>query len=217
MGRTNGTNTKPQAQRFIRSQLPPNRELQAALAHPRPRAFGIRRRLGPDCETALVAVLKQLQKDDDIPAKVELRDKLHVTLLSSRAVGRQMMRGLVAGYELGKKSRVVKNCAQNQKYAEPLSVLRSDVRVYQGYSLYLAVESAEITDEITEIHQLLGAHGIKGFLKDEQKLGLHISLGAAKQSSRMSKTEQRHVEHVINDHLVELPIDIPLQGWEVYP
>lgn len=221
MGRNHRTRERPQGHRLIRSHLVADKELNAALSQPKPRAFGIRRRLEPASETLILSLLKELQREEDIPAKVELRDKLHVTLLSARAVGKQMMRGLVAGYELGKKGNAVKSHAQANGYFEPLNppILRGDVRIYQGYSLFVSLESAEIADEIKDIHSVLGSQGIKGFVKDEQKLGLHISLGAAKQSARMSATEQRHVRHVIEDRFLEagVPSEIPLLGWEVYP
>ncbi len=221
MGRKNGAQVKPQAQRLIRSQLPSNRELNAALTHPRPRAFGIRRRVEPSYEAKILGILTQLQADEDIPEKVELRKSLHVTLLSARAVGRQMMRGLVAGYELGKKGNAVRSIAEDNGYFEQSDVhlAKDPVNVYQGYSLYLAVESDGIAQEVGEIHEVLGAHGVKGFLRDEQKLGLHISLGEAKQSRRLSKTEQRHVRHTIQEQLdaVLQSAEIPLLGWEVYP
>lgn len=218
MGRKNGNNTKPQRQRFIRGNLPANRELITALRHPAPKAFGIRRPLEEEQRGVFCGILNSLQEDEDIPPKLELRPSLHVTLLSARTLGRQMMRGIAAGYELGQRSKkAVKEKAEQGMHSHALEVTRGEVRVYQGYSLYLQILSPEVEDEVADIEWALGKHGVKGFGKTNIEMGLHMSLGATKQSHRMSKTEQRHVIHVVEEKLPPREEPLLLQGWQVYP
>lgn len=217
MGRKNGNSLQPGRNRFIRGNLPSDRELKAALGRPRSKAFGIRRPLEEGKQAVILGVLEALQSEDDIPAKLNVRKKHHVTLLSARAVGKRMMHGLVAGYELGQKSEEVKQQALQEPHSTELEVFRGEARIYQGYSLFVPIISPEIEDEISAIHATLNRHGIPGFNNKGSAMGLHMSLGETKQSDRMSKTEQRHVTHIVEEKLPPIDQPLSLQGWKVYP
>ena len=208
MGRGNYPNRSP------RSSLIANREIRAALRESTPPSFGVRRPLEENLENSIVDTLFALQEQSDIPENVLLRTNLAVTLLSQKTISRQLMRGVLVGYNLGRTSAQINRSSDCANRTEPLKVKRGDIRVYNSRIIYAQIESDELCAEIEAIHRILGAAGIHGMARKEKLYVPHMTLGQTEKGEHISGTEIRHVEHVV-DELI--PQDLELESWDIYP
>lgn len=203
--------------RGSRTSLVSNQEIRRAMRGDSPQAFGIRRVLGRESEdeiTNLTFGMWGENKDADIPEKVILRDSLSVTLLSQKVIGRQLARGVIAGYNLGRTSALVERSEACSERRESLEVGIGDVRIFQGRILYAAILSEEINEEIDAIHAILGSVGLKGIAKTEKPFVPHLTLGDVGPGERLSHVEQKHIKEKLE---VGLPQTAFVQPWDVYP
>jgi len=207
-----GRNTHPN--RGPRTDLRSDREIRRALRGDRPAAFGIRRLLERDSEDDILDVTFGMQGEGDLPRNVVLRDRLAVTLLSQKVISRQMARGVVIGYQLGRTGALIERSDGCSERDESLTVALGDVRVFKDRVVYASVESAKIKEEINSIHAILGSIGIRGLAKTEKPYVPHVTLGTSEKGHAMSRTEQRHVVHMLEE---ELPMQLTVEGWDIYP
>jgi hypothetical protein len=154
-----------------------------------------------------------LQAEDDIPQTVELRDRLSVTLLSKRTVANQIRKGRQLAYDLGRTRALIERNSQCAERDEPVTVLRSEISVFEGRVIFARIMSPELDQEIDAIHEILGSVGLKGFAKKEKPFVPHMTLGVAEKGKRLSRTETKHVKSALE---AGLPDAITLEGWDVY-
>jgi hypothetical protein len=197
-----------------RTSLVANREIRQAMRGTAPPAFGIRRMLDRESDDRITDVTFGLYATDDIPEKVRLRDRLSVTLLSQKVIGRQLARGVIAGYNLGRTSAMVERSEGCSERLESLEIGLGDVRIFAGRVVYVAVLSHELEEEIDAIHGILGSIGIRGIAKKEKPFVPHMTLGEVEQGKALSRVEQKHVIERLSE---DLPGIAQVDPWDVYP
>lgn len=161
----------------------------------------------------MIAHLRHLQDNDDIPESVKLRKKLNATLLPARTLGRQAMQGFLLGQTIARMDARIQS-EMDKPQTKFLEVLRGPVEVYKGQRIYMQFESPEFDEEMEELHELLGYFGVKGYTGKFKKMGKHISLGEAR--GGMTRTEQNHVKHMIEEVLPHPGDVISLEPWDIY-
>lgn len=197
-----------------RTDLVANREIRQALRGEAQPSFGIRRWLEEDSAEEVMNVTFAAQEAGDIPDKIELRDSLAVTLLSQKVVSRQLMRGLVIGYTLGKASASIDRSQACAGRYQSTTINRGPVKVSEGRIIYVPVKSERVENEVEVIARALGSVGLRTQSKKRSLEVPHLTLGVAEQGERLSLTEERHVIQTL-DELV--PETMQAEGWDVYP
>lgn len=209
MGRKNRSQ---QILQRARNNLPADRELRMALKSSPPGSFGVRRRLSYDSARPLLDTFYELQGSNDIPDNIIARNALHVTLLPRRKLDSQLKRGIVIGYEFGRRASALENDLKDwsspQQEVQLGDVLFYNKRKYVG----IQVESEVLQREHREVLMRLGNLGLKGALKDIPSL--HISLGDV--IGNLTRFEREHTQEVLQ---TALPLDqsVLLDPIEFYP
>jgi hypothetical protein len=161
--------------------------------------------------------MHELQAADDIPGDVNLRGKLHATLLPKRVFGNQVLKGLVGGYNIRGMSTKLKRQTEGSD-EEPVIAEASGVSVYKGKIINVKLICPEMEEERTNIAEVLGNLGLKGLHREKEEKILHMSLGQSKQG--LTPTEQRHVVHIVEEKIDEIygmEQPLPFEPWQIYP
>jgi hypothetical protein len=199
-----------------RSHLVPDQEIQRAIRRDVEPSFGIRRPLTEESAQAVGKVIFGLQEEADIPLypDVTLRDQLAVTIFSKRALGRKVMRGMAAGYTLGRMQARLGSHEACQESDDTLTVAVEGIGVYQNRLIYADLADDPLADEIEAACEIVEGMGVKGMARGRQPFRPRLTLGAAERGRSISLTEQRHVVHTLE---AAMPDVVTLQGWESYP
>ena len=193
------------------------REVRRAHHLPLPGAFGIRRPLNPAATKALLEVMHQLQREDDIPKDVAIRPSLHATLMPQRVFGRQALKGLVVGYNISSLRAELKRNTGNAE-DERLQAEICDVNVYKGKIINIGLLSPKMEAERAGIAETMEMVGLRGLRRMKEETVLHATLGESKRG--LSPTERRHVEHVVMERIDEtfgVEHVLEFEPWQVYP
>ncbi|HVI60898.1 MAG TPA: hypothetical protein VM535_01935 [Candidatus Saccharimonadales bacterium] len=210
MGRKNRKAITPQ-----RCRLEAQREVRRTRNAAIPKAFGIRRPLERELSRTILSRMGELHAAGDLPESVELRRTMHATLFPHRAFGKQVLKGLAAGYHLGKLNSQLNSGDHGQGQTE---AEMSGVNVYKGRVIYVKLDSPELEAERLHIAETMAAFGLRGLERAAQEATLHMTVGQSKKG--MSVTEQRHVRQVIHQEIDQVhPQERPLtfESWEIYP
>lgn len=209
MGRKNHSQQIPQR---ARNSLPADRELRMALKSNPPESFGVRRRLAYESARPLIDTFYELQESNDIPDNIIARTALHVTLLPRRKLDAQLRRGIVIGYEFGRKASALEYDLK-ERLPRQQEVQLGEVSFYNRRKyLGIQVESETLQQEHKAVLTRLGHLGLKGAFRDVP--ALHISLGDV--NGNLTRFEREHTREVLQ---TALPLDqnVLLDPIEFYP
>lgn len=200
LGRHNKVNGANQ-----RSGLKANKE---SRRHINDNIFGAHRLLSDKSSAELHELLKNLQAEDDIPASVELKPSLRVTLLERNNLKRSLMHGIIGGYHLGRALAELEKGAGLTK--------NENIRVDLGKICLMDKRNNSITVSVSDNSVVEAEHqAIVGILSDMGLRGLndhafkpHITLANCRRP--MTMTEKKHVQHVLVDVLPKQVMLLPL-------
>lgn len=158
------------------NRLAANQELRKAVQAGKPQPFGIRRWVDYQDDVDIRDRFYDLLIDDDnLASLVHPRTKLQLTIMRRRQLDSQLARGLLVGYEFGRSQMTVRHNIQKTS-PEGLEVQFTEPRVIKhGRAIVLAVEGAELDNEVRNTMKAMASIGLRGALRNEGKP--HITLG----------------------------------------
>lgn len=193
-----------------RSRLPANQELIKALRSDTAKPFGIRRSLTFDSSRPLVETMVELQSDGEIPDTINVRNQLHVTLMPLHKLGAQLTRGIVIGYEFGRRSAATKIDLESEGAIPLPAVVGSPIHIKNRH-VGLKVESELLEREHDHVLVMMGRLGLRGAFKENPPL--HISLGDLQQP--LTRFERHRVTQMLTE-VMPLGDEIMLEPLEFY-
>jgi hypothetical protein len=210
MGRNNYPNHGP------RTSLVADREIRQAMRGNSPAAFGIKRMLDFDSSEAVTEATFSkhvLEGGDVLPLKVELRDPLSVTLLSQKVIGRQLSRGRMAGFNLGKTRALLEKDQDCAGRTDQLKVDIGDIKVYRGRIIYAELLSEQLEEEVVAIGGVLETLGLKGTSRHDMRVP-HLTLGETTKGQMLRVDEQ---DRIIDELHAVMPVSAVVEPWFTYP
>lgn len=177
-----------------------------------PAAFGVRRQLAYTSAIPLLDRLYELQDSNDIPDNIRARDALHVTLLPKRKLDNQLRRGIVIGYEFGRKASALEHDLKERTPGQVEIQLGRVMMLSKNSHVGIQVKSETLEEEHRAVLSHLGNLGMRGALKDIP--ALHVSLGDVE--GKLTRFERNVTIDVLNE---TLPLDkaVMLDPIEFYP
>lgn len=198
MGRRNGTARAPQ-----RSHLPANKEARSSRAN---LAFTLFRPVAGESGEQIYERLHALQQEDDIPQSVHLfnRDH-HNSLIQERRMRKGLVMGFAAGFAVSTALGHLESGLPGRGRGRVTAKVKS-VSVL-GRNRNILVANIVDQDEILErsrraVSVILSDMGLRIDVDHSD----HVTLGTSK--SGMTPTESRHVEHVTEEVLLDVPIKL---------
>lgn len=156
--------------------------------------FGVRRRVAYESAAPIIEAFRLLRDDGVIDERLEPRQVLHVTEMPLTSVQKQVSRGIVVGYELGKRS-VKEKRRITSVFSKPVEVTLGEAELFKGRHLGYRVHSEELEEEYRDIRLSLGNIGIKGTMRDVAPL--HVTCCTADEHVRRS--DLRRAIKVLNE------------------
>jgi hypothetical protein len=175
------------------------------------KSFGIRRRFSTESAEPSIDLFTEMYNDGQLPAGIERRDSLHVTLLPRRRLDRQLRRGIILGYEFGKAVAATKQEIQDNTQTPPYAKL-GEIAVLKNRIIVHKIESVELQKEVEDTFALLGRFGLKGMMKE--RLPLHATLGQT--TDLISQANQKYLERTLNE-IMPVGDEVILKELEIYP
>ncbi len=179
-----------------------------------PKPFGIRRWVEYQDDQHIRDRFYDLLIDDDQLADlIDPRTKLQLTVMRKRTLNSQLARGLIVGYEFGKKQTEVKNKITRDS-PEGMSVHYIEPRVIKhGRALVLAVGGEDLAAEVRNTQKAMASIGLKGALRSDGNKP-HITLGESEHP--MTMIEKKRAIDATREILPE-GASIALGGLDFYP
>jgi len=201
-----------------------DREFRMAAKAERAEPFGVRRRLTFESQQPILETFQALIDDGVIDESIVPRTSLHVTEMPKINVSKQLSRGIVIGYEFGRKSV---RARQDIRSAFPgqLTVRLGEAAIFKQGNIGYRVHSQELEEEYHDVRVMMGRIGVKGTMRDVEPL--HITCGNAPRGLR--RTEIFRTIDVMNDLLegevaggpaeqvLYVPEEVRLDPIEFYP
>jgi hypothetical protein len=189
-----------------RSRHASNRELRMAAKSEAPETFGIRRCLTRESQVPILQIFRRLILDGEIPDTVVPRPSLHVTEMPKTKLDVQLRRGIVVGYEFGRKAAGIKHEIE-EDFPRHLPIQLSDAAIFKHRNIGFRVESEALEIEYYGVREMMGRIGVKGTMRDVEPL--HVTCGETK--SHLSKRELFRTLDVMTDLLADVD-DITLSS-----
>jgi hypothetical protein len=177
------------------------------------KSFGLRRAVDEVAGRRIMLAMRELQAEGDIPESVRLSRRLYVNLLPHQFIGKQMVRGLLAGYNLA-------HLGQQLQAPHDIFPEADMVRVDTPKSQHIAIRlhSPELDQERMEIADAIAPLGLRGIYKLIRENDLRIIVGHT--NDKFSPTEQRHIQQTAEEAVEEAyGFEVPLAFTELqaYP
>lgn len=179
------------------------RELRVAAKAESFVPFGIRRRVAYESAAPIIEAFGALRDDGVIDERLEPRRALHVTEMPLTSIQKQVSRGIVVGYELGRRS-VKEKQRITSVFSNPIDVTIGEADLFRGRHLGYRVHSEELEEEYRDIRLSLGGIGIKGTMRDV--VPLHLTCGTVQDHVR--KSDLRRAIEAMNDLRSDEPIQL---------
>lgn len=157
-----------------RHRHPVDRELLRAINAERPKPFGVRRLLDEESQLTLMDLFASMIDDRELPNVFVPRKRLHVTLMPESRVSRELYRGLVVGYEFGKKAKAIKS-GLAQVHPEKIEADLGDSGIFRRRHVGYKILSPDLEREHRQTQIMMARAGIKGAFRDTPPL--HVTLG----------------------------------------
>lgn len=207
-----------------RSRRVSDRELRMAAKSPPPTPFGIRRRLTYESSQPILQTVQVLIKDGMLPETIIPRNSLHVTEMPKTNIEKQLGRGIVIGYEFGRKRVAVKNSLK-EDFSDQLVVSLGSAAIFKQGNLGYRVHSEELELEYYHVRKMMGRTGLKGTMRDVEPL--HITCGDSRKHLRkldlyqaidtMNEVLQGGMEEKASGEIMYIPKEVTLDPIEFYP
>ncbi len=202
------------------------RELRMAAKSESFVPFGVRRRMAYESAAPIIEAFNVLRDDGVIDERLKPRQVLHVTEMPLTSIQKQVSRGIVAGYELGKRS-VKEKKRITSAFSHPIEVTLGEADLFRGRHLGYRVHSEELEEEYHDIRLSLGNIGIKGTMRDV--VPLHVTCGTA--DGHVRKSDLRSAVRAMNElrsedplqlgsseeGMLHVPLRVVLEPVEFYP
>lgn len=160
------------------------REVRMAAKSKTSETFGVRRRLSHDSQIPMIECFAGLIYDKQVPDTVAQRYSLHVTEMPKTNMDKQVQRGIVIGYELGRRAVAAKHQIVHN-YPQQIDVRLGEANIFKGRHIGFRVESEEMEIEYAAVRQMVSELGIKGTMRDVEPL--HITMGEIPRLTRFEK------------------------------
>lgn len=192
---------KVRADASQRTKRVSNRELRMAAKSEKPPAtFGIRRRLTFESQSPILSSFRNLLKDNEIPDTVIPRLTLHVTEMPKTKLDIQLSRGIVLGYEFGRRAVAIQHAIKEDS-PDQVDVSLGDAAIFKGGALGYRVISEQLEEEYYGVREMVGRLGVKGTMRDVEPL--HVTCGDVRR--RLTRYEVFHALDAMNGVLTEQP------------
>lgn len=199
-----------------RTSLIANREVRQAMRGNAAAAFGIRRMLDRESSNSVVKVAASLKNNEDdqiLPAKLELRDDLSITLLSERVVRRQLTRGRIMGFHFMDAAHMLEQETGCQDRSQSAMVTMGDLKVHNGEVVYVEALSVQLEEEVFAIEGVMAELGLLSTSRKDIRVP-HLTIGQTVPGQKLSFFEQ---DAIIDSLQPVLPDMVIAEPWESYP
>jgi 2'-5' RNA ligase len=157
------------------------------------------------------ASITEYRQDEKIPETFVERESVHVTLMPERKLSKQLRRGIVLGYELGRNA-VAAQTDLRHRFSNQIEVTAEGASIFKSRFLAIKIGGEQIEKEYAAVLETMARLGLHGAFKENTPL--HITI--ADLTDRPTRFERRYMNGLLNE-IIPSGTSILLEPLMIYP